>query len=100
MRSFLIDPENRQIQEVNVDTREDIVRLVGFETLESDAIGDQGDRLYFDEECFLRQTTGRFQLDTLVPVAGRGVVIGEADDGTFRDAMLSEQDLGQRTRYL
>jgi len=96
----LIDAENRQIQEVDVDTRDDIVRLVGFETLESDALGDQGDQLYFDEECFLRQSTGRFQLDTLVPVAGRGVVIGVADDGTYRDAMVSEQDLAQRTKYL
>ena len=100
MRALLIDPESRQIQEVNVATRDDIVRLVGFDTLESDAVGDQGDRLFFDEECFLRQSSGRFQLDTLVPVAGRGVVIGVADDGSYRDAIISRQDLGQRTRYL
>jgi hypothetical protein len=100
MRALLIDPENQQIQEVDVDTRDDIVRLVGFETIESDAVGDQGDRLFFDEECFLRQSSGRFQLDTLVPVAGRGVVIGVADDGAFCDAIVSSQDLGHRTKYL
>jgi len=71
MKAILIDPENRAIESVDIEGRDDIARLVGYDTLESDAIGTAGDRLFFDEECFLRGTTGRFQIDTIIPVSGR-----------------------------
>ena len=100
MRALLIDPQAQNIEEVSVDSREDIARLIGFETLESDAVGDAGDRLFFDEECFLRQSSGRFQVDTLVPIAGIGVIVGMREDGTLQDAVIGADDLRARTRYL
>jgi hypothetical protein len=101
MKAILIDPENRTIESVDVDDRDDIVRLVGFDTLESDAVGTAGDRLYFDEECFLRGTTGRFQIDTIIPVSGKGVIVGTAEDGsTLRDAATGIDELRSRISYL
>ena len=74
---------------------------IGYDTLESDAIGTSGDRLYFDEECFLRGTPGRFQVDTLVPVSGKGVVVGTIDDGAaVQDVVVGIEELRGRTRYL
>ena len=95
----------RKVQEslesVEVGTREDIARLVGFDTLESDAVGTAGDRLFFDEECFLRGTRGRFQIDTLIPVSGIGVIVGVAEDGsTLRDAQSDIEALRSRIKYL
>jgi hypothetical protein len=101
MKAILIDPENRSIESVDIDGRNDIVRLVGFDTLESDAIGTAGDRLYFDEECFLRGTAGRFQIDTVIPVSGKGVIVGTAEDGSsLRDAATDIDALRKRIRYL
>ncbi len=101
MRAIVISPASRSVETVDVATVDDIKAIVGYDTLESDAVGTQGDRLYFDEECFLRGTSGRFQIDTVIPVAGKGVIVGSADGGaTLRDAVTDLEDLRQRLRYL
>ncbi len=100
MKALLISPEDQTVQPVEGAGLEDIKALIGYDTLESDAVGDAGDRLYFDEECFLRGTSGRFQIDTVIPVSGRGVVVGSAGDGALADVALSVDDLQGRLRYL
>jgi hypothetical protein len=101
MRAIVISPASRSVETVDVATVDDIKAIVGYDTLESDAVGTQGDRLYFDEECFLRGTSGRFQIDTVIPVAGKGVIVGSADGGaTLRDAVTDLEDLRHRLRYL
>jgi len=101
MKALLITPENQSIEEVQITGREDIVRLVGYDTLESDEVGDQGDRLFFDEECFLRATPGRFQIGSLIPVSGQGVVVGMADDGvSLKDVSMDSDDLRSRLKFL
>jgi hypothetical protein len=101
MKALLIDPEQKTIEDVDVQGREDIVRLVGFDTLESDEIGPDGDRLFFDEECFLRGTTGRFQIDSIVPVSGKGLIVGSRDDGAILQDAVSDADaVRARLRYL
>jgi hypothetical protein len=76
--------------------------LIGHPKIDSDEIDDTGgNRLFFDEECFLRGTTGRFQIDTLVPVSGRAVIAGSADDGaTLRDVATDIEDVRSRIKYL
>jgi hypothetical protein len=101
MKAILINAQARTIEPVEINGREDIVRLVGYDTLESDAIGTAGDRLFFDEECFLRGTSGRFQIDTVIPVSGIGVVVGSKDDGSaLCDAETDIEDLRRRIKYL
>jgi hypothetical protein len=101
MRALLIQPDTRSIEVIDVQNRDDIVRRVGYDTLESDAVGDAGDRLFFDEECFLRGTAGRFQIDTIIPVSGIGVIVGTAGDGsTLRDAATDVEALRSRIKYL
>lgn len=101
MKALLINPENRSIEAIDIDAREDIARLIGFDTIESDAVGTAGDRLYFDEECFLRGAGGRFQIDSIIPVSGRAVVVGTADEGaTLRDVATDIEDLCSRIKYL
>ena len=101
MKAILINAQARSIEPIEIESREDIVKRVGYDTLESDAVGTQGDRLYFDEECFLRGTSGRFQIDTIIPVAGKGVIVGTADDGsTLRDVLTDIDALRSRIKYL
>jgi hypothetical protein len=96
----LINPDTQAIDEVDVTGLDDLKALIGFDTLESDAVGSGGDRLYFDEECFIRGSSGRFQIDTLIPVSGKGVVVGSSDDGAaLRDVVIAIDDLQRRTKF-
>jgi hypothetical protein len=99
-QAFLINPPDQSIEAVEVADNDDIKRAIGFDTLESDAIGNAGDHLFFDEECFIRGTTGRFQIDSLVPVSGTGVVVGVSNDGSrLVDAAIAIDDLRGRVRF-
>jgi hypothetical protein len=100
MKAFLITPDIQSIDEMEVSNLDDIKALIGFDTLESDAIGAAGDRLYFDEECFLRGAKGRFQIDPVIPVSGKGVIVGVSDDGSeLRDVTIDIDDLRRRTKF-
>ncbi|MFN3750667.1 MAG: hypothetical protein ACK4SR_04800 [Thiobacillus sp.] len=99
MRALLIQPDSRSIEVIDIQSHEDIARHVGYDTLESDAVGDAGDRLFFDEECFLRGSGGRFQIDTLIPVAGVGVIAGQ-DGDRLCDVTIDPDALRQRIKYL
>ncbi|WP_018170072.1 MULTISPECIES: hypothetical protein [unclassified Thioalkalivibrio] len=101
MKALLIDPEQQTIEAVDIEGRDDIARLIGYDTLESDEIGPDGDRLFFDEECFLRGTTGRFQIDSVIPVSGKGLVVGSDDDGaTLKDVASDLESIRGRMKYL
>lgn len=94
MKALPIDPENRFLEPIDIQGREDIVKLVGYDTIESDAVGAAGDRLFFDEECFLRGTQGRFQIDCVIPVSGKAVLVGTTDEGkSLRDVATDVDDL-------
>lgn len=101
MKALLINPESQSVQTVDVTQLAEIKALIGFEPLESDPVGQAGDRIYFDEECFLRGAGGRFQLDNVVPIAGKAVVVGSNADGSLlADVAVSQADLTLRIRYL
>lgn len=99
-KAFLISPEQQSIESVEVSDNAQVAGLIGYQTIESDDVGNAGDRLFFDEECFIRGATGRFQIDKLIPVAGKGVVVGVAEDGgSLTDVSLSLDELQARTRF-
>jgi len=100
MKALLISPETQQIEAIEVGDIDEIKTLIGYDTLESDAVGDAGDRLFFDEECFIRGTEGRFQIDSLIPVAGKGVVVGAGGDGaSLTDVRITTEELVARTKF-
>ncbi len=99
MTCFVIDPTAKTINPVPWNGGLDpIGQLIGFETIDSDEIDANGDRLFFDEKCFIRQTlgVGRFQLDSLAPVAGVGVVVGAGDSSP----QVTLQALQGRVKFL
>ena len=101
MKALVINPENQSIEEVEISDQSSIVNLIGYDTVISDEIGPEGDRLYFDEECFLRGTSGRFQIDTIIPVSGVGVIAGSPDGGkTLCDPASDIDSITRRIKYL
>ena len=101
MKALLITPDTQVIEVIEINSHDDIVKLIGYATITSDEIGPDGDRLFFDEECFLRGTTGRFQIDTVIPVSGKGVIVGSSDDGTTLKDVVSDVDsIKGRIKYL
>ena len=101
MKALLISPDTQTIDVLDIGGTDDIVKLIGFDTITSDEIGPDGDRLFFDEECFLRGTSGRFQIDTVIPVSGKGVVVGATGDGeTLKDSVSDVDNLKRRIKYL
>jgi len=99
-KAFLISAEQKSIEPVHLSDTNEIATLIGYETLESDTIGNGDDLLFFDEECFIRGSSGRFQIDKLIPVSGKGVVVGtEADGSTLTDVSLSLDELRKRTSF-
>ena len=99
MHAFMIDGKNRSIEPVEISSGADIVRLVGQDTIISDEI-DASNAVHFDEDCFIRGTSGRFQIDTLAPIAGRAVVIGSLDGNQLTNVSLGIEELQARTKFL
>lgn len=103
MQAFLIDAFEQTIEPIEIEASlDDIRRAIGHDTIESDDVDGGEDRLFFDEECFIRQQPrpGRFRLDSLPPVAGRGVVVGggpEAD--TLRSPEITLEALQGRVQF-
>jgi hypothetical protein len=103
MKAYLIDANQKTVNPVDLaDGLSSIRRLIGYDSVDSEEIDASGDRLFFDEGCFLRDQTGkgRFKLDNLVPVADKAVVVGSSDDGTtLKDAEVKITALQQRITW-
>ena len=91
MKAFRIDPVEKTVEEIEVHNTGDIAEAIGFDSIISDEIGPNGDRLYLDEDCFIRGSEGRCQIDKIAPVAGFGVVAGS--DGTEDELKDVSQDI-------
>ena len=104
MNAYLIDANQKAVTPVDlVDGLAGIRRLIGYHSVDSEEIDASGDRLFFDEGCFLRDQTGkgRFKLGSLVPVADKAVVVGSSDDGaTLKDAAIELVTLQGRISWL
>ena len=101
MNAILIDPIKKTIESIVITNLADVARVIGYDTLESDEVGTDGDRIYFDENCFIRGTEGRFKIGSLVPLAGKGVLVGTKDDSeTLIDVAIKMDDLRELIAYL
>lgn len=100
MKALIVNPVDREINLAEVENLEQIIKIIGFETVIADDIDATGDKLYFDEECFLRGASGRFQLDKLVPVSGKGVIVGSSADGSMADLASDVEQLKSRIQFI
>jgi hypothetical protein len=103
MKAYLIDANQKTVRLIDLnDGLTEIRRLIGYDSIDSEEIDASGDRLFFDEGCFLRDQPGkgRFKLDNLPPVADKAVVVGSSDDGAaLRDAAVELAPLQGRISW-
>jgi len=100
MKALLIKPAEQTIESINVSDLNNIIEIIGYETIITDDIGNDGDKLHFDEDCFLRESNGRFQIDTLIPVSGNGIITGTDKTGKLSDVQLSIDEIKQRIKFM
>lgn len=110
MNVFLIDPSARAIRSVELtegtqgtQSIQAIAHLIGAKNVDFDEIDDGGDRLYFDEDCFIKAKPGdaRFKVDNLAPVSGAGLICGTATPaGGLQPASNTAESLAKRVQFL
>jgi hypothetical protein len=103
MNAYLIDANQKTVTAINLAGLDDVKQHIGYDSVDSDEIDATGDRLFFDESCFLRDQAGkgRFKLDNLAPVADKAVVAGSSGDAAqLQDAVVTLAALRQRITWL
>jgi len=55
--------------------------------------------LFFDEECFLKGTAGRFKVDNMIPVSGTGI-IATSEGVSLTDTSLTLEALKSRVTFI
>ena len=97
MKAFLINPESQSIESIEIQDQNDIQAQIGYDTVISDELGNDH-HIFFDEECFLRQAKGRFQIDKLIPISGKAIIMGMSGDA-LSDVALDESALAARVSF-
>lgn len=104
MKAFRIDPAAKTITEIDLANAQDaLVAIIGQKDVGFDEIDENGDRLYFDEACFINEKpgAGRFQLDRLPPVSGIGVVAGwSSSQDSLSPVQVSQDALAARVKFI
>ena len=99
MKGIVIDGAAKSLEPVELNSDAEIAEIVGFDSVISDEISP-GEAVFFDEDCFIRGTEGRFQIDALPPIAGKAVVLGLQGDGVPADTTMDIQALQARLKFL
>jgi len=99
MKAYLIKPTEQSIEPVDIDSLEDIRKLIGFDTVIADDLDDEGNQLFFDEECFLKGTAGRFKVDNMIPVSGTAI-IATSEGESLTDTSLTLEALKSRVTFI
>ncbi len=104
MKAFRIDPAAKVITEIDLPNATDaLAAIIAQKDIGFDEIDDNGDRLYFDEACFINEKpgAGRFQLDRLPPVSGVGVIAGwNLSAEALQDVQVSHEKLTARVKFI
>ena len=98
MKAIVIRGASQTIETIELGDSDEIAALVGQDSIISDEV-DAENAVYFDEDCFIRGTEGRFQIDNLAPIAGIAVVTG-VNAGAPADTSLTPEALGARVKFL
>jgi len=104
MNVYLIDPATREIRSLELtEGTSHIATIIGAKSVDFDEIDEGGDRLYFDEDCFIKAKPGdaRFKVDNLAPVSGMGIICGtESPDGELQSTKNDWASLTKRVKFL
>lgn len=94
MKAYLIDPENKSVEVVDVGDWRDINRLLGSDVFTSAAVLANGDTLYVDDEGMFNSPDTLFRFGGSQYLYGKGLLLG-ADEATgeSRDVQIPLWDV-------
>lgn len=99
-KAFLINGAEKSISPIEFDADEAMAELIGYESVIADPLDGEGDnKVFFDEDCFIRGHEGRFQIDTLPPISGIAVVMAGSDTNP-QDSSLDLAAITARLKWL
>ena len=99
MKVIVIKGAEQTLESTEVGREQDMRELIGQDSVIYDEIDDDN-AVYFDEDCFIRGTAGRFQIDSLAPIAGTAVVIGRTAEGALTHTSFDPETLKPRIKFL
>lgn len=100
MRAYLINPEDRTVEQVDYDGNyKSIYTFIGADTF--DVVGmEKGDGIYVDDEGLLKGPALFFHVRGMdTPLAGKGLVLGTDNDGESVEPKILLETLRQRVRW-
>jgi hypothetical protein len=97
MKALSVDGIEKTISEVDIEGVDDLEFLLGGGSVVSDDL-DPEHQIFFDENCFIKQINGRFQIDALPPIAGKAVLVRVTDDA-FSDITWRPEQLEPRVKF-
>ena len=98
MRALLVNGLAQSMSEVDIGGVKDLALVLGVESVVGDSL-DSEHQIFFDEDCFIKQTNGRFQIDALPPIAGKAV-LARVVDGEFSGVTLGLNEIESRVTFL
>ena len=99
-KAFLIEGSARSISPIEFDSDEAMAELIGHESVIADPLDGDGDnKVFFDEDCFIRGEGGRFKIDRLPPISGIAVVMAGSETNP-QDCSLSIEEIQSRVEWL
>jgi len=97
MKAYLIDPQEREIRQVDYDgDYKSIYRLLDIELFTVVELNEQRDVVYVDDEGLLKDPVYFFTVEGYgQPLAGKGLVLGTDGEGETVEPTLSLETLTQ-----
>ena len=99
MQAFLIDPEARTLEIIDIDGLESIQEAIRCDTITAARFNDT-DVVYVDDEGLLKGPTSFFLIEGYPqPLAGRGVVVGTDAEGDDTPPTVTEEWLREHLDF-
>jgi|TARA_B110000444_G_C18475502_1_gene426740 hypothetical protein len=98
MKALLVDGLAQSLSELDISGKKDLELVLGVESVVADSLNSEH-QIFFDEDCFIKQTNGRFQIDALPPISGKAV-LARVVDGDFTDVTLGLDQIESRVKFL
>jgi hypothetical protein len=98
MKALLVNGLAQSLSELDISGEKDLELVLGCESVVADSL-DSEHQIFFDEDCFIKQTNGRFQIDALPPISGKAVLV-RVVDGDFTDITSGFDQIESRVKFL
>lgn len=98
-KALLINPVNQKVEEIEVETFEDIKGYLWCNRVEKVFQFENNDSLYVDEEALLKGNEAGFYIGESNDFIGNGIIIGVDDNGNRIDVKSNWYEIHSETGF-